>query len=186
MFSIEDFSDSLYVISNKIIEEYNKIPSVEVWNVESIHSTIRQIEYYKQTKVFKSAEDIINLYICLDKTIDHIEKQAEVGFKFSLNGEQSNLKTPYKIFVNEFILGDNTLCAILNDSKVAYLNHAVINFIVSRDTAFVEYSYKHFQNIIRKSTLISNTGEKERKRFFNIMHEKIEKRKKAVENYSIK
>ena len=186
LFLIEDFSASLRLVSNKIIEEYNKIPSTEVWNVESIHSTIRQIEYYKQTQVFKTSEDIIKLYTCLDKTIDHIEKQAEAGFKFSLNGDQLNLKTSYKIFMNEFILGDNTLCALLNDTKVVYLNHAVINYLVSKDTAFTEYSYKHLQNIIRRSTLISDTGEKERKRFFNIMHEKIEKRMKTVEDYSPK
>ena len=185
-FSIEDFPPSLHTVSNKIIEEYNKIPSVEVWNEESIHSTLRQIEYYEQTKVFRSSDDIVNLYTSLDKTIDHIEKQAELGFKFSLKGEGLNLKTPYKIFANEFILGDNTLCALLNDSKAVYLNHAVINYIVSRDTGFAEYTFEHIQNIIRRSTLISVTGEKERRRFFNTMHAKIEKRRTAAEDYSPK
>jgi hypothetical protein len=185
-FSVEDFSASLQGISNKIIEEYNKIPSVEVWNEESIHSTLRQIEYYEQTKVFKSPDDIASLYSCLEKTIDHIERQAELGFKFSLKGEQFGLKTPYKIFVNEFILGDNTLCAVLNETKVAYLNHAVINYVVSRDTRFAEYTFEHIGNIIRKSTLISVTGEKERRRFFNMMHEKIENKLKTVQHYSPK
>ncbi|HVY75311.1 MAG TPA: hypothetical protein VG890_10800 [Puia sp.] len=183
-FSIEDFPETLQNISNKIVDEYNKIPSVEIWNIESIHSTIRQIEYYKQTAVFKSAKDILALYDALDKTIIHIEQQAEAGYKFPLHSKQQGPKTPYRIYVNEFILGDNTLCAVLNDTKVAYVNHAVINYTFTKDTAFSEYTYKHFQNIIRKSTLISDTGEKERTRFFNSMHEKIEKRKQAAEHYT--
>ncbi len=186
LFNADDFTKGLHATSDKIIEEYNKIPSLEVWNVEGIHSTIRQIEYYKETKVFSSAEDIIRLYDCLDKTIEHIEKQAEIGCKFSLAETQPKLKTSYKLFINEFIFGDNTLCVILNDTKVVYLNHTVINFVVTKDTAFTEYTYQHYQNIIRKSTLISDVGEKERSRFFNTMREKIHNRKKAVANYTAK
>jgi len=186
LFIADDYTDALHNTAGKIVEEYNKMPSQEVWNVESIHSTIRQIEYYKDTKVFRSAEDIINLYDCLDSTIEHIERQAELGYKFSLPDRQPVAKTPYKLFVNEFILGDNTLCAILNDTKIVYLNHTVLNYIITKDTAFAEYTYQHCQNIIRKSTLISDVGEKERSQFFNTMREKIQNRKKAVKNYSPK
>jgi len=58
-----------------------------------------------------------------------------------------------------------------------------LNFIGTKDTAFTEYTYQHYQNIIRKSTLISDVGEKERSRFFNTMREKIHNRRKAVNNY---
>ena len=180
MFVAEDFADSLYKTSGKIVEEYNKLPSQEVWNVENIHSTIRQIEYYKETKAFASGQDIVELYDCLDKTIEHIEKQAELGYKFSITEKQPPSKSEYKLFMNEFVLGDNSLCAILNDTKVVYLNYSVLNFIITRDTAFTEHIYQHYQNIIRKSTLISNVGEKERSRFFNTMREKIHNRRKAV------
>jgi hypothetical protein len=183
LFATDDFIEALHATSGKIVEEYNKVPSQEVWNVENIHSTIRQIEYCKDTKVFKSAEDILGLYDCLDKTIDHIEKQAELGYKFSLTTKQPVAGAPYKLFVNEFVLGDNTLCAILNDTKVVYLNHSVLNFIMTKDIAFTEYTYLHYQNIIRKSTLISDVGERERSRFFNTMREKIHNRKKAVGFY---
>jgi hypothetical protein len=186
LFVSDDFTTGLHGTAIEIVEEYNKMPSQEVWNVENIHSTIRQIEYYKETKVFRSAEDIVGLYDCLEKTIDHIEKQAELGFKFSMPDKKPQSKTIYKLFVNEFVLGDNTLCAILNDTKVVYLNHTVLNFIMTKDTAFAEYTYQHYQNIIRKSTLISDVGEKERSRFFNTMREKIHNRRKAINHYSSK
>ncbi len=183
LFITDEFMESLQRTAQKIVEEYNKMPSQEIWNVENIYSTIYQIEYYKDTKVFASAQDIIGMYDCLEKTIDHIEMQAEAGYKFSLHARPGSYKTGYKLFVNEFILGDNTALAILNDTKVAYLNHSVLNIISTKDTSFTAYTYQHFQNIIRRSTLISNVGEKERSRFFNAMREKIAERKKAAAGY---
>jgi len=180
MFVSDDFADALHKTSGKIVEEYNKLPSQEVWNVENIHSTIRQIEYYKETKTFASALDIVNLYNCLDKTIDHIEKQAELGYKFSILEKQPASRVEYKLFMNEFVLGDNSLCAILNDTKVVYLNYGVLSYIITRDSTFTEHIYQHYQNIIRRSTLISNVGEKERSRFFNTMREKIHNRRRAI------
>jgi hypothetical protein len=126
------------------------------------------------------------MYECLQKSIDHIEKQAEAGYKFQLNGKPLQSAPAYKLFVNEFVIGDNTVLAILNDIKVVYLNHTVLNVIMTKDTAFTEYTYQHFQNIVRKSTLISDVGEKERSRFFNTMREKIFNRQKAASNYSSK
>ena len=58
--------------------------------------------------------------------------------------------------------------AVLNNTKVVYINHSVLNIIMTKDPVFTEYTYQHFQNIMRRSTLMSNTGEKERTKFFNI------------------
>ncbi len=55
---------------------------------------------------------------------------------------------------------------VLNDTKLVYINHTVLNIIMTRDPVFTEYTYQHFQNIMRKSTLISFVGEKERTKFF--------------------
>lgn len=183
LFAPDEFMDGLHTTSARITEEYLRIPSQEVWNVENIHSTIRQIEYYKETRVFRSADDILRLYDCLLNSIDHIEKQAELGCKFRVDKNAAHPGSGYKLFINEFILGDNTICALLDDTRVVYLNHSVLNFVATKDPAFTEYTYQHSQNIIRRSTLISDVGEKERSRFFNTMREKIHNRKKAVNHY---
>ena len=69
---------------------------------------------------------------------------------------------------------------ILNNTKVVYINHSVLNIIMTKDPVFTEYTYQHLQNIMRKSTLMSYVGEKERRKFFNAMREKIEYRIKAI------
>jgi hypothetical protein len=174
LFVADEFMEAQHTTGSKILQEYNKLPSQEIWNLENINSTISQIEYYRDTKVFASNQDVLRLYECLEKIIDHIEKQAEAGFKFPINGTPAQSKAGYKLFVNEFILGDNTVLAILNDTKIVYVNHSVLDIVWTKDTLFAEHTYQHFQNIIRKSMLISDVGERERSKFFNKMRERIQ------------
>jgi len=166
-------NEKLLHLGRQIAEAYYNIPSQEIWNVENINSTIRQIEYYRNSDVFTSKEDVAAIYDCLQKTVDHIERQAEAGCKFAAGTSGSNRPTGYKIYINEFILGDNTILALLDDRKITYINHSVLNYLVTSDQSFCNYTHQHFRNIIRKSTLISEVGEKERRRFFNNIREKI-------------
>ena len=108
--------------------------------------------------------------------VNHIEKQTEAGCKFPVGGKPTAASVSYKFYHNEFILGDNCVMTVLNNSKVVYINHSVLNIIMTKDPAFTEYIYQHFLNIIRKSTSMSNVGEKERAKFFHSMREKVESR----------
>jgi len=174
LFVLDTLRESVFKIAARITDEYNKIPSTEVWNDESINSTIRQVEYYRQSKIFNSDDDAMKIYRNMLEMIDHIELQAEAGCKFPISGKPTAASAPYKFYVNEFILLDNCSMAILNQTKVVYINHSVLNIMMTRDPHFTEYTYQHCQNIMRKSTLMSNVGEKERRKFFDIMRKKVE------------
>jgi BetR domain len=177
---LESLRESVFKMTTRLIEAYNKVPSLEIWNDDSINTTIRQIDYYRQSRVFPSDQYALSVYKNLLEMVDHIEMQAEAGCKFPVNGKPTAASTSYKFYVNEFLLGDNSNLAILNDTKVVYINHSVLNIIMTKDPVFTEYIYQHSQNIIRKSTLMSYVGEKERRKFFNGMREKIESRIKAI------
>jgi len=59
-FSLHDKDfDQCFKLGNDILKEYNQIPSTELWNLESINSTISQIEYYRDAGVFTNKEDFI-------------------------------------------------------------------------------------------------------------------------------
>jgi hypothetical protein len=165
--------ESVFKIMAKMTDAFNKVPLVEIWHDDSINATIRQIEYYLQSKVFPSEEYALGLYRNLIEMLNHIEKQAEAGCKFPVGGKPSAASVSYKFYVNEFVFGDNSNMAVLNNTKVVYLNHSVLNIIMTKDPIFTEYTYQHFQNMMRKSTLLSFVGEKERKKFFNTMREKV-------------
>ena len=61
-FLIEDFIDIFNNSGKKISELYLKIPSTEIWNLDCINTTIRQIDYYRETNIFKSQQDIQTVY----------------------------------------------------------------------------------------------------------------------------
>lgn len=160
-------------LGKQIVSVYNRIPSTEIWNVESINSTIRQIEFYRDAELFEKTEDITTLYDAVFRLIDHLEKQAELGIKLGIDGPDPSTPAPFHLFNNELILGDNTILATLDSHMVTYLNHSVINFVATRHSVFNKYMYDCVQNLIKKSTQISKVGEKERVRFFNRIRDKI-------------
>jgi hypothetical protein len=177
---LEKIRESILKITSRMTEAFNKLPLVEIWHDDSINATIRQIDYYRQSKIFSSDEYAVNLYKSLLSMLDHIEKQAEAGCKFAVDGKPIAGSVSYKFYVNEFLFGDNSNLAVLNNTKVVYLNHTVLNVIMTKDPVFTEYTYQHFQNIMRKSTLMSFVGEKERRKFFNGMREKVESRIRTI------
>lgn len=164
----------------KITSLYNQIPATEVWNTESVNTTIRQIEFYRESNVFESREDADLLYTKLEELITHIEVQAEVGKKFIVGETPRSNAASFNMFNNEVVIGDNTCLADLGKIRLTYLNHSVINFITTRDERFNNYIYDAIMNLIHKSTQISVVGEKDRSRFFNKLREEILARKNGV------
>ncbi len=176
-----EIADKLMKTGEKILLTYNKIPSTEIWSLENINSTIRQIEYCRDTNVFASKADAAKIYECLEKSIDHIESQADAGYKINQPITESlKAGASYNLYVNEFSVGDNTVMPILNGKKIVYLSHSHLNYTLTKDEKFCNYIYDFFQNIIHKSTLISVVCEKERRQFFYKIREKINKAKNPV------
>jgi transcriptional regulator with XRE-family HTH domain len=179
-FNFNFYNDDLWGMGQKIIAGYNQLPSVELWNVENINIAIRQIEFYRDGQMFESDNDVLTLYENWEKVINHIEKQAERGYKFTYGDPEMKPIGEYKVYFNEVILGDNSLVIVLNGVKVAILAHTNINYMMTRDMNFSENVYDYIQSLMRRSTLISQVSEKERAKFFRILRERIARRKDAL------
>ena len=164
----------------KINQVNNQIPSTELWNLDCINATLQQIEFYNETNIFESKDDLLLLYEKLEELVTHFEKQAEIGKKFAVGEIPGPKSADYNIFHNELFIGDNTIIADLNNTKVSFLNHTVMHIIVSRDERFCNFVYAEIMNLIRKSTQISVVGEKGRSLFFNRLRDNINKHKKAI------
>ena len=172
-----DLEDKRYekfeATAKKIIDMYIKIPMTEIWNPESIDSTLRQINFYKETGSFKNSADIKLLYSKVEELINHLEKQAEHGLKFRVGEEPTSTASEYRMYVNELILGDNTTMAELDGSRITFLNYGVLFIVYTHDERFNNAMKENLDNLIKKSIMISKSGEKERVRFFNQLREKI-------------
>lgn len=167
-------------MAKRIIDLYDQIPSTEIWNEESVHITIRQIEFYRQSSVFANKHVLLKVYLQLEELLNHIELQAEAGKKFLYNQQPSANSATFDIYINECLIGDNTIYVQGEDRQITFLNHNGLNFIGTQDKNFCDYTFKNIQNIMKKSTHISVVGEKERSMFFNVLREKIYERKKNI------
>jgi hypothetical protein len=175
-FSLKHSYEEMEEKGTKIIHVYNQIPTTEIWSLDCLNATIRQIEFYRESNVFESKGDVDILYHKLEELINHCERQAEVGKKFSI-GQAPNASSPvYNIFLNELLIGDNTLIAEVNDSKVTFINHSVIDIVSTRDEKFCNHAYESMMNLIHKSTQISTVGEKIRSGFFGVLRDRINQR----------
>ncbi|MBC7722766.1 MAG: hypothetical protein H7068_12130 [Pedobacter sp.] len=176
----DDYYKQFHELWRTISNTYASIPGTEIWSIENIVSTIHQIEFYRVTGSLKSDDDAICLLDKLEELINHLEKQAEYGVKLRHN-QQPNATLPvYNMFVNELIMGDNMQFMELGNNRVTYINHSVINFIMTHDLAFNDYTKKTFDIISQKSTLISKVNEKERLLFFNKLRVKVQLAKRQI------
>jgi BetR domain len=178
-FLIQDFLPVFEGIGRKISDSYINIPSTEIWNIDCINTTLRQINFYRESKLFKSHLDLLTVFDCLEKLIDHIEEQAARGWKFPYqNPHVPGAK--YQIFVNQFFLGDNMVAVEMDEVKMVFLNHNVINYIQTTDIGFIDYTFETLHTLLRKSSLISEVGEQERENFFDSLRERIYETKKLA------
>ncbi len=167
-------------LSRQLLEAYHKVPGSEMWNTESINSSISQIEFYKDSGYFDSAADIRAVYEALEQTILHMKEQVENGCKFMPGDNPQTRKENFQFFFNRVVLGDNTILVITDRIKTVYLNYGLLHYLVTRDEAFCNSCFDDMQNLKKRSTLISKTGEKQRNIFFGILLRKIEERKRQV------
>ncbi len=156
-----------------ILRLYKEIPSVEIWNNESINSTISQIEYYREAGFFENAEDVKIIYEAVKKTLEHVKNEAEIGCKYLPEEGPSLKKENFRFYQNRVVLGDNTVLVLHDGTKTLYLNYDVLNYMVTTDARLCEDVYLKMQALLRRATILSNVSEKQRNLFFNALIKKV-------------
>ena len=167
-------------LAKKIDELFVRIPSTDIFNEESVNVTLSQIEMYRQANVFADNDILLTVYSQLEEMINHLENQLESGRKSFYNIPDSPNCAPYDAYINESLLGDNTVYVQSDNRQITFINHNGLNFMSTQAPDFCEFTFKHLQNVIRKSTHISVVGEKQRSIFFNTIRQKINERSRSV------
>jgi hypothetical protein len=175
IFSLSEFPfDDCFSIGQQIINEYNMIPSVELWNFESINSSISQIQYYRDSGMFAHKQDLEIVVDSLEKTLDHLKLETERGVKFMPGLSEVAYRAPLQFYVNEVVLGNNTILVELDNVRHSFITYNVLSYLISKDVRFNEKSFTNFNTILSRSALISGTGERERNKFFSSLKERVQ------------
>jgi hypothetical protein len=179
-FEFKLLSEDIESLSRELATVYGKVPSVEIWNTECINSAISQIEFYKDSGWFATSADIKTIYDALEESIIHLKDQVENGCKFMPGENPESKKNNFSFFYNRIILGDNTIMVVTDKIKTTFINYDVLNYMFTRDEAFCNPCYEDLHNMMKRSTQISQTSEKQRNIFFGIMLSKVQERKKRL------
>ena len=179
-FDLNCVSTEIETLSRELTIEYNKVPSTEIWNTEGVNAAISQIEFYKDSGYFSSSNDIKTIYESLEHTFLHLKEEVEYGRKFMPGESPEAKKNNFKFFYNRVMLGETTIIVVTDRIKQIFLNYDALNYVTTRDETFCNPYYEDIQNLMKKSTLISETGEKQRNIFFGILMNKIKERRKKL------
>ena len=179
-FELNCISPEIEKLSRELSFEYNKLPSTEIWNTECINALISQVEFYKDSGYFATSSDIRLVYDSIEETFVHLKNQVEYGSKFMPEENPEAKKKNFRFFYNRVVLGDNVIMVVTDRAKTVFINYDALNYITSRDESFCNLCHDDLQNLMKKGTIISETSEKQRNIFFNIMLNKITERKKYL------
>jgi hypothetical protein len=175
LFRIDDVNPEIVEIGNDILRSAIHIPTTEIWNEDTFRILMRQIEYYWVSGYFAKKDDMVNLLDKLEKWVLHIRKQAEMGFKFNYGQAAEGIENNFTMYENEVVLNDNSIFVRIGENMGTYLTFNVISLLVTQDQAFCRNVEEHMRQLMKKSNLISVSGEKARNRFFNKLLYMIEK-----------
>jgi hypothetical protein len=156
-------------IGERIWTKYAMIHSIEIIGYEVLNVTLRQIEFARESGIIdlslaqKLCDDCVAL-------LNAFRRQAEQGSKKTDNGAAGK----FEVYLNEVVIGDNTVLFIMGDKRVTYIMHNNFNILATSQESFCQLTEKHMANMMNKSIMISNSAAKERSRFFNELLERVQ------------
>lgn len=173
-FRVEDLDDEIVKISEEISRLYSTINTIEFTTEESLNSYLKQVKYYAEAGYFHSRQDALVLCDRLHELTNHQQKEAALGYKFPFGKAETGEKGSFQLFHNDLILADNTILVKAGNTRATYHTSNAINLLLTHDREYFDYNYSWGRNLLSKSVPISGTAEKERNRFFRVLHEKID------------
>lgn len=179
-FSLEEYDDEIHQLGLQTLAKYVKIPTVELWNYDTFLISFSQIEYYWVSGFFKSKDDIFHLCDKFYVWLQHIQKQAELGFKYIYGMEPIGQEDSFKLYINEVVLNDNSIYVRVDDLCVSYLTNNVLSLLITTDPIFCKHKENFLRGLCQKSSLISHVNAKDRNRFFNRMLKRVDDFRESI------
>jgi hypothetical protein len=159
-------------LGKELLSLYCRIPSVEIWSLESINGMLQQLNYCVHAGIM-SRDDMQEVCAGLHFTLEHLQTEAAYGCKFLPGEDPRSKKQNFQLFYNRMGLSSNTIMTLYDGRKKAYINYEALSYIDTTDEGFCNEVYQQLQDNMRRSTLISNVSEKQRTIFFNAFYAKL-------------
>lgn len=163
---LELMHPDLITASENLLAAYRRTNSHEIWTEESINSTLKQMEYFAESGQFQNKEQAHQVLKEFREMFQEVQQMAESSSKNSIDKN-------FSMYNSEVLIGNNCILIEIDGQKSVFLSHNTFNSLSTQNTTFCDETELWMNNLIKKSTLISDVSEKQRYRFFKKMNEKI-------------
>lgn len=173
--------EELLPTSQEIWKSYAQIPSEEMWSIETIIIPLKQILYYHETGIIDKSSQALLLIEKYEELLYTIQKEAQLGRKFVSPTNDSESGEVFNLYYNEVSLGDNSILFKMGNKKMSFLTASIKILMTTSNESFCNEMEIYHNNFKRKSTLLSNTSEKQRLKLFSKIKEIIADYKRLVQ-----
>lgn len=163
----------LLALGKKIHEKFTRIERTELWSEDTIHASLRQIEFYYECGFFETSAHAQHLCDELLNVITDIKECAALGYL-------ATEREPFHLYKNEINIADNTILFRMDGKYAVFINHNMLNVLTTSQQSFCKQTEDYLRNLLNKATKISGTGERERQKFFNIIEDKVRTLKRRL------
>ncbi len=175
-----DVMDSEIIeLGKKVFEHYMHIPSTEIWTDSSVLGVIHQIRFCWDTGLFRSQEDALQICQEFRELLESIELEAEQGQKFVQRENGKEQGAAYHMYYSE--LEDENTCVHVQvgEQHAVYLGHLNHRYIKTTNESYAHTTQKWYEQLKKKSLLISASSASTRYQFFKRGHDHL----KGVERH---
>ncbi|WP_109299788.1 hypothetical protein [Aquimarina sp. AU474] len=160
--SFNNFNPSLALLeaAKNLGQLYNGINAIEIWDLTTINSTLKQIHFYFEANIL-TEDDALQICNDLSDLMQAISKKIVTQ------------KKTFKFYYNELLLMNNRVLVKTPSTKSLYVPFTILSYYRTNDIKTCDQA-EDFLNIqMEGSKLLSTVGEKERNIFFNKMLKKV-------------
>ncbi|MBK8923876.1 MAG: helix-turn-helix transcriptional regulator [Saprospirales bacterium] len=165
-FPERDVYDSLMA---PILNQYNRIPTVEIWSEGIYNNILKQIAYFEESGQIAGGGVAGILYEQLEQLCAHQFEMASEGCKWAFSPRKTNARAPGGIFDLYYNSMAPTGITLLADSQLLQAVFLVFddpNFMFVGDTRFFQYTQNWMTNLRKKCVKISQDAEGARRQYF--------------------
>lgn len=162
-FRLEKYSDKSESLKNL----YENLNVTEIWNNTTISSILNQVLFYTEIKILSQKTAIVILEE-LENLIKNIEKKAE------------NENKKFHIYAHDILILNNSILFKNEEKSSLFVPFNMFGYMMTDDKKTCDNALNFFRHQIKNSTSLSFSGQRDRKKFFNGMLERIENLKKSI------
>ena len=174
-YNSELLGEEIPELCKEIGEIYTSIPSVEIWTEGILDSILKQIQYFSESGLFESKEQIDTIFENLFQELEFMQKQASFGVKFINEERRCEFEDSFQLYFSDIEVGNNTIFTKTGSVENTYITNHTFKSLITGNASFCNETKEWLKYLVKKSILISGVGEKQRYVYFNVLQEKIKR-----------